>query len=231
MSRSEWERLAQAEPRVVPHQRSKGPVSTPATRIIELTGLLQRTQVALSECLHENTALEKQLNRFTQFGGVSFGGVAMAQIWADMVLWELLLNVRKFRAIIELGTFQGGFSWWLWAQTQVRKGMNFYTYDSVVPENPPPCFEKKDIFAEAGELGKLMRLNEPCVVFCDNGNKPRELQTFAEELKSTESLLVVHDWGTEFFANDIPNTVEIMYDQFCEEIGSVSRVFRRKEST
>lgn len=227
MSRSEWERLAQVDSRV-PHLRSKGPAATPASRMIELNGQLQRTQVALSECLSENISLEKKLARFTQFGSVSFGGVAMAQIWADMVVWELLLNVRKFRAIIELGTYQGGFSWWLWAQTQVRRGMNFYTYDSVVPEYLPPCFEKKDVFAESEEIGKLMRLNEPCVVFCDNGNKPRELLTFSQHLRSTDSLLVVHDWGTEFLPDDVPDTVEMVYGEFCEEIGSVSRVFHLK---
>jgi len=210
--------------------RSKGPVSTPGARMIELNSQLQRTQVALGESLNEINSLEKKLARFTEFGEVSFGGVRMAQIWADMIVWEGILNIRKFRAIIELGTFEGGFSWWLWAQTQVRKGMNFYTYDSRVPENPPPGFEKKDVFACADELGKIMRLNEPCVVFCDNGNKPREMEIFSKELRDVNSVLVVHDWGTEFLPEDIPDTVEMVYGDFCEEIGSVSRVFRIKEN-
>lgn len=228
MSKDEWVRLAQADTRTLPHIRAKGPVSTPAQRLIELNSQLQRTQVALGESLSEISKLETKLKRFTEFGGVSFGGVVMAQIWADMIVWELLLNVRKFKAIFELGSYEGGFSWWLWAQTQARGGMKFFTYDAVVPSHPTPCFEKRDIFADAERLGELMRAYEPCVVFCDNGNKPREMAIFSKELRSSESVLVVHDWGTEFLPEDVPDGVEMIYREFCEEIDSMSRLFKLK---
>jgi len=174
--------------------------------------------------------LEGKLARYEQLGGVSFGGIAAAQVWADFVLWESLLNEQKFRAIIELGTWQGGFSWWLWAQTRVRGGMNFYTFDAIEPTRPVPDFERIDVFAQAEHLGKLMRYNEPCIVFCDNGNKPRELQTFSQELRMQESLLVVHDWGTEMQPEDVPDNVEMAYEGFCKDLGSISRVFRIKEN-
>jgi len=75
-------------------------------------------------------------------------------------------------------------------------------------------------------LGKRFRAFEPCVVFCDGGNKPRELKTFAAELRDPRSLLFVHDWGTEMLPGDVPDTVGMVYGEFCEQLGSVTRVFK-----
>jgi hypothetical protein len=208
------------------HQRTKGPASTPAQRLVELQNELTYTQGALRAAEGKIVVLEQDLSRYETVGDVSFGGVEALQVWADFVLWEQLLNSHKFKAIFELGTCQGGFAWWLWAQTQVRRGMNFYTFDSIIPPTAVPDFTKMDVFADATHLGKLMRLNEPCIVLCDNGNKPRELQTFSKELQNEDSLLVVHDWGTEFLPEDIPDNVEMVYGEFCERLHSISRVFR-----
>jgi hypothetical protein len=130
--------------------------------------------------------------------------------------------------VFELGTWEGGFAWWLWAQCQVR-GIEFGTFDAIQPNQVLPAdgsFTRLDIFAESKSLGARFRLLEPCLVFCDNGNKPRELRTFAAELRHPDSLLVVHDWGTEMLPEDVPDTVEMVYREFCEELGSISRVFR-----
>lgn len=210
------------------HQRSKGPASTPAQRITELTSLVINEEMLLAEANAKASNLERRLSRYEQIGNVSFGGIAAAQVWSDFILWESLLNQTKFRAIIELGTWQGGFSWWLWAQTKARGGMNFYTFDAIEPSARVPEFEKIDVFAQADYLGKLMRHNEPCIVLCDNGNKPRELRTFSAALRDPDSLLVVHDWGTEFKPEDVPDNVEMVYGVFCERLHSMSRVFRVK---
>lgn len=208
------------------HQRTKGPASTPAQRLVELQNELSYTQGALRAAEGKIVVLEQDLSRYVTVGDVSFGGVEALQVWADFILWEQLLNSHKFKAIIELGTCQGGFAWWLWAQTKARGGMNFYTFDAVPPPGRVPEFERVDVFAQADYLGKLMRHNEPCVVLCDNGNKPRELKTFAQELRDPDSLLVAHDWGTEFLPEDIPDNVEMVYGDFCERLHSISRVFR-----
>ena len=36
-----------------------------------------------------------------------------AQYWVEFILWESLLNERDYNAIIELGTWEGGFSLYL----------------------------------------------------------------------------------------------------------------------
>jgi len=149
----------------------------------------------------------------------------MAQIPADMILWEAVLNDNPVDAIFEIGTWQGGFSWWLYAQSLARD-IYFQTYDAVVPERSIPAFFRADVFASVQFLGRRFRAFEPCVVFCDGGNKPRELQTFAQELRDPRSLLFAHDWGEEIGPDDVPYTVEMVYGEFCEQLGSVTRVFK-----
>lgn len=152
----------------------------------------------------------------------------MAQYWTDFFLWEALLNENEhLRAIVELGTWKGGFSLWLHAQAENRD-MCFRTYDVIKPERQPPNFVQIDIYAEAEEIGKHLKKNAPLILLCDGGNKPRELRTFSMYLKP-DSVIVVHDWGTEMLPGDVPDNVEIVYGDFCDEIGSISRVFRVKE--
>jgi cephalosporin hydroxylase len=163
--------------------------------------------------------------RWWRFGGVSFGGVHAAQYWVEFILWEVLLNERRYDSIIELGTWEGGFSLYLNAQAEAR-GMSFRTYDVHQPARSIPGFVQIDIFAKAEEIGEHMRRAEPVIVLCDGGNKPRELKTFARYV-TPESTLVVHDWGTEFLEKDIPETVEMIHKDWCEELNSASRVFRK----
>lgn len=175
-------------------------------------------------------ALQRDYDRYHRMADTSFGGIAMAQIRADHVLWEAVLNSNPdLIAIFEIGTWQGGFSWWLWAQAQARD-MYFETYDAIIPDkNPPPdSFSKRDVFAEAESLGRKFRAFEPCLVFCDGGNKPRELHTFAKELTSPNSLLLVHDWGEEILLEDVPDNLEMLYREYCLELGSITRVFHLK---
>ncbi len=207
------------------HRRTKGPASTPAQRLVELQNELSYWQSAHANKVFENDELNNRLARYETLGGVSYGGVACAQIWSDFFLWESILNDRRFNAIVELGTWHGGFSWWLWGQTRIRE-QSFWTFDSIQPENPPPGFTRLDVFAEVDRIATIFGQAEPLVLLCDNGNKPRELQTFAPLLKHPDSLVVVHDWGTEIGPDDVPDTVEMVYGEFCESIRSMSRVFR-----
>lgn len=168
--------------------------------------------------------LPTSVDRWHRFGGVSFGGVFCAQYWAEFVLWEALLNERPYDTLVELGTFDGGFSLYLAAQAHCRD-MSFRTYDIHTPPRKIPGFVPIDIYAHAEEIGDHMRRHDPVIVLCDGGNKPRELKTFSRYV-TEESTLVVHDWGTEFLSSDIPENVEMVHEDLCLELGSISRVFR-----
>ena len=213
------------------HQRPKGgPASTPAARLIELQQALTATEQKLASAQARISDLERDYQSNHSFQHVSFGGIPMAQHRCDLVLWEELLNANpRLKAIFELGTWFGGMAWWLWAQCQARD-MHFETYDMTRSEHPkPPMFVRLDVFLDREQIGEVIRDWEPCVVFCDNGNKPRELREYSQELRSPDSLLVVHDWGTEFLPEDVPDNVVMVYGDFCEQIGSITRVFRLKE--
>lgn len=162
----------------------------------------------------------------------SFGGILAAQYWIDFYLWECVLNENpQLVRIIELGTWRGGFSWYLDAQARARQ-MYFCTYDSIEHwrENnfsgPPPNFIKEDIFANAESIGNFIS-TAPVALFCDNGNKPREIKTFSPYL-TNDSIILVHDWLDEIFPEDIPDYLEELYGDFCNELGSKTRVFRKK---
>lgn len=159
------------------------------------------------------------------FSATSFGGIACAQFFIDFILWENVLNDNpQLRGIVELGSWEGGFSWFLWAQTQVRE-MSFHTYDIVVPEREPPNFRKLDIYRypDSVEIG-----DEPIALFCDGGNKPRELATFPQ-MCAPGSVFLVHDWGTETLPSDVPDTLREVYGGWCDTVGSITRVFRMKD--
>lgn len=163
-----------------------------------------------------------------QFSGVSFGGVSAAQYFVDFYLWEAVLNENpNIRGIIELGTWMGGFSHFLNAQAQVR-GIEFRTFDSVVHfSKPVPNFIQLDIFANEDYVADLIRSFSPVALLCDNGNKPREISTFSKYC-NPQDVIFVHDWLTEFMPQDIPENCVEIYADFCDRLGSVTRVLKVK---
>ncbi len=155
---------------------------------------------------------------------MSFAGVKAAQILADYWLWEAVLNDGEYNGIVELGTGAGGFSLWLSAQAEAR-GLFFRTYDIHEPNTQVPGFCRLDIYAHAESIGEHLGKYDPVILFCDGGNKPRELKTFSRYV-TADSLIVVHDWGTEISPKDVPMNCTEVYGSLCDEIGSMSRCFR-----
>jgi hypothetical protein len=72
-------------------------------------------------------------------------------------------------------------------------------------------FRKLDIFAHPDEV--QARLISPTVLFCDNGDKPLEVNLFAPSLQPGD-LVVVHDWNTEIAASDIPETLQPIHEEW-----------------
>lgn len=168
--------------------------------------------------------------------GTSFGGIPVAQHWVDFLVWETILNEHEddgLKWIVELGTWTGGFSFWLDAQARAR-GMYFNTYDAVSPSSAGgpdddrrvPGFRQVDVFAWADRLRLTLQVDDPGVLFCDNGNKPRELREFALAMPSG-SLVAVHDWGTESGPGDVPDGLVAIHEGFLDEMQSITRWFLR----
>jgi hypothetical protein len=86
-----------------------------------------------------------------------------------------------------------------------------------------------DLFgAEAsGKIAALFAsLPRPAVLFCDDGDKPREVREFGPLLLESD-YLAVHDWGGEIFAADIPDEFVPVLGGECEATASLTRFYRR----
>jgi hypothetical protein len=155
----------------------------------------------------------------------SYCGHDALQWFAEFVLWERLLNLhRELEAIVELGTGGGAFSLYLSHQATARD-LEFVTYDKVRHPGPAvPGAVIADVLAEPQRVFPL--LTRPLVLHCDDGDKPREMATFASALLPG-SLLVVHDWGTEAHQADVPDCLEPVHAELWED-ESMSAVFRRR---
>jgi cephalosporin hydroxylase len=162
--------------------------------------------------------------------GIHLFGLPMSQTFADVLLWERLLNAHPSRSLVEIGTGEGGFSRYLAMQAGYR-GMEFTTFDVVQPMNGEvdalvPGFILGDVFENPELVRDAVRL-QPSILFCDGGNKAREMQTFAP-LLTPGDLLVVHDWGSEVGHDDVPTTyLERAHEDWCFELRSMSRAFTR----
>lgn len=170
----------------------------------------------------------------------TYMGTGTLQYWADFLLWEKLLNrFKDIRRIIELGTFVGGLSLFLKAQT-IQRDIDFHTFDVKAPDLPyegrlwhylglEADFEKGDIFGElAGRVDWLVHQTDGiAVVLCDNGDKRREYHRFAPVLRSGD-IIAIHDWMDEIGPNGIDHklTIPIMED-VCAELSSATRMLQR----
>lgn len=172
----------------------------------------------------------------------SFLGVRMLQRWVDLVVWEKLLNVHmELRAIVELGTGRGSFSTFLLLQA-MQRGLKFWTYDNrklEEMETTPVAqrldlaryFRLGDIFDSRSSLVEVISHRpalHPLILFCDNGDKPREFRTFVPHLWKGD-LVGVHDWTEEFCPVDVKpvrDWIEPVFFGECEEMGSITRFWR-----
>jgi hypothetical protein len=171
----------------------------------------------------------------------NFLGLEMYQEWSDLHVWNQFFIAHPVRTFVELGTGHGGMAFFFALQCYQRK-INFYTFDnqnyfdfvSGVPGlmHMIDCFHFVDIFKEGAErISQIVQLApHPLILFCDNGDKPREWRTFGPWLHPGD-FIAVHDWGTEFKETDIVDfSVEkIMEDQRALETHSMTMWFRKLE--
>lgn len=164
-------------------------------------------------------------------------GLDILQRQADIVAWELVLGRINVGTIIELGTWHWGMSAFLALQARYRLSAEFYTFD--VKKHPGwnhPLVEALDIEFALGDIfgeGKdrvvstIENSPGPVLLYCDNGDKPREVRTFAPYLQPND-YLCVHDWGTEIFERDmeVPFQLQPLGWRVCEALKSLTRFWR-----
>ena len=160
----------------------------------------------------------------------TFLGAPLAQSWSDLCLWEHFLNVYMIRSLIELGTWRGGMAIYLSLQGATR-GFNVTTIDSR-PTFQVRAFTERfgavslehDVFDLSFMQNLIDVSRRPRMLFCDNGNKPREVREIAPLLERGD-FVAVHDWNTEVGSQDIPPAFEPVLLNECEATQSLTRFF------
>lgn len=166
-------------------------------------------------------------------------GVQTHQYHSDLWLWEKWFIANPIKTLIELGTGSGGLSMFFRLHA-IQYDWFFMTFDIEVPQaiyenlwallGMSNSFVKGDIFGSARKGLELCieQSAHPIMLYCDNGDKPREVKEFGKLLHKND-FIAVHDWGTEFVASDIPaNTYEEIFTDVSEVCVSRTRWMRKK---
>jgi len=167
----------------------------------------------------------------------------MAQYWADLPLWEMLLNEhRDIKTIVEMGAGDGGLTLFLKVQC-VARGLQFRSIDRNRPGaldtrlaqtlELPADFVQSD-FWKSKRLSRWL-INQrlkPLLLFVDGGNKSRELAHFGPMLAPGD-YVGVHDYGTEFLPDDISPVSDLLEPIFEQETNGpphpcITRFWRMK---
>lgn len=151
-------------------------------------------------------------------GWRGFAGIPIERKWSDIFTIDVFLTRERPDIIIELGTGSGAFSCYL-ATYAFLAGAEFHTFDTHLRGSPTKRINyraqrliarlggkthRRDVFSLATVtlISKITRQPRTAFVYCDNGDKIREVRTFAEHLKVGD-FLGVHDFGSEIQTEDI----------------------------
>lgn len=111
-----------------------------------------------------------------------------------------IIESHEVETFIELGTQYGGLSLML---SDGLPGVQVHTFDirdqwsgKARTLGPDIIFHVEDILGDPGPVRELLRLPARTLLYCDNGNKIKEVELYADHLKPGD-ILGVHDWGTE----------------------------------
>ena len=151
----------------------------------------------------------------------------MAQAPEAVVLWESFLNKVGFSRIIEFGTYKWGMSVFFQLYC-IQKKAEFYTYDNKWYHlchlgralGTKKHFTEVDIFSIEKEIGEIIAREGTTIVYCDNGDKPRELAVFSKYLKKGD-FIVTHDYGTEVLETDIPKGLTRIWLEYSDGMTAI----------
>lgn len=168
-------------------------------------------------------------------------GAPVQQCRFDLLLWEYFFVAfhDRFKHIIELGTSAGGFSNYLLLQC-INYNLRFDTYDikKKLPNTSRLAkltglekhFHVTDLQNPKAVSLIMQTAAHPALIYCDNGNKPKELKLYAAVARPGD-WFAVHDWDTEIFARHVPASLDYQPDLLpIEEANkSMTRFFIQKE--
>jgi len=166
----------------------------------------------------------------------------MARPWVDVQTIEHFLSEKWPVTVIELGTGTGAFSVYL-ATYCWFNGFSFHTFDTHKLSDLPfhemngRCVEavsrldgnyhREDVFSTeiSDFIRDIVRASDgPALLYCDNGDKPREIKEYKDALRIGD-FLGVHDFGFEVTEEDVPDNFS--HPSLFEDLGSTNRILER----
>lgn len=165
------------------------------------------------------------LIEITQAPANKFCGFTSLQTHTSYYALEDFLNRRQdIKRIVEFGTFEGGltifFGLHMWKRggqtltfdTQERQEAKWFEVAKIFGIE----FVNDDIYSSESQKKIIEFIQQPGItlVFCDNGNKPHEVNYYTKYLKPGD-IIMAHDWGTEIN----PDSIEVLKDVLepCEQ--------------
>ena len=148
-----------------------------------------------------------------------------------------LIATAKFEMIVELGTSWGGFTILL---HEALPDAEIHTFDNDNPrEVNYAWFEKNtkniyfykpvDVLIDDNEtVVNLLKMKKYKLLYCDNGNKPLEVERYAKYLNSGD-IIGVHDYNAEYKAEEVDKHLDA-FDPYYHDILEpwTSRFWRKK---
>jgi len=160
-------------------------------------------------------------------------GAVMGQTFPALFVFEWLLNFYPVEQIVEIGTGCGGLTVYLQTQANIR-GLDFVTYDArmrlddknnKIMANKPVKLKEYINYRSANVFDKDVRdeiretlKKKVTLLYCDNGNKPKEMKTFVPYcLKG--SIVGTHDWNGQFGIEGMIKELkmELLFEDICKE--------------
>jgi len=175
----------------------------------------------------------------------TFLGRPVAQSFAAFYLFEKVLLNNPFRRIVELGTWKGNLSLYLYLYC-LSEEAEFYSFD--IQKQNSYLDNKKDVLKDVlrfdehfkildvlnknEEISNIIKKDGRTIIFCDNGRKIQEFNIYAVSLKVGD-IIGVHDWDSEISFEDIKETfmkerLEMIYEDECKNNDKYLRFFIKK---
>ncbi len=153
-------------------------------------------------------------------GAVHPFGIPLSHSWAAVGAILMAIQEYKIRTFIELGFEHGGLA----SIMAVRSRLLLFAYVGV-DTNPRTDSDVHELMADSslahfvfGDVfsvdiidyvkRQLVFSNYPKMIYCDNGDKPKELRTYAP-LLSPGDLIGAHDLDHEYTYDDIKDIPDL----------------------
>ena len=183
-----------------------------------------------------------------------FMGTEIDQSYAALYFFEHYIDFYKFEYVVEFGSRDGGLSIFLANMASITEQFIFHTFeynkeldwynrikggvghwfDELEKVSPYIKSFEMDVFSyQTMDIVKSNIDKYKTLIFCDNGDKPREFNLYAPLIKPGDCI-VTHDWNTGIFQHQINDTIinqNLQLDEpwatNCEELKNLIRPFKK----